>query len=156
MYDVWAVWLMYDVWDVWDVWDVCAVCPYIGVRPCVNAVWAPIQRESCMRRCMVYVPRPGCEEDCEHGVQTTMGGLRLCWGVLGSMPKAGGHMVSRSSHPSSHRRCAARCMCGCMEFCMYALYGRPYSAYMQNSIQPHIQRAAHLRCEEGCEDLETI
>ena len=37
MYDVWDVWLMYDVWDVWDVW---AVWPYIGVRPCVSAVWA--------------------------------------------------------------------------------------------------------------------
>ena len=46
MYDVWAVWLLYDVWDVWDVW------PYIGVGPCVNAVWAPIHRKSCMRSCM--------------------------------------------------------------------------------------------------------
>ena len=49
MCDVWAVWLMYDVWDVWDV---CAVCPYIGVTQCVDAVWATIQRKSCMRRCM--------------------------------------------------------------------------------------------------------
>ena len=38
----------------------------------------------------------------------------------------------------------------------WTLYGRPYIAYMQNSIQPHIQRAAHLRCEEACEDLDTI
>ena len=46
MYDVWAVWLLYDVWDVWAVW---AVWPYIGVRPCVNAVWH-VRREG------------GCEE----------------------------------------------------------------------------------------------
>ena len=36
---------MGDVWDVWAVW------PDIGVVPCVNAVWAPIQRKSCMPCC---------------------------------------------------------------------------------------------------------
>ena len=61
-----------SVWDVWDVWD---VCPYIGVRPCVSAVWAPIQRESCMRRCMV---RP------EAGVKKTVNTVfRPPWEVLG-------------------------------------------------------------------------
>ena len=37
----------------------------------------------------------------------------------------------------------------------WTLYGRSYSAYMHNSIQPHIQRAAHLRCEEVCVNLDT-
>ena len=46
--------------------------------------------------------RGRCEEVCEHGDQTTMGGLRWCWGVPGSVLKAGGHCVSTSSHTYSH------------------------------------------------------
>ena len=78
MYDVWAVWLLYDVWDVWAVW---AVWPYIGLVPCVNAVWAPIQRKSCMRRCMV---RPWVRP--EAGVKKTVNTVfRPPWEVLGGV-----------------------------------------------------------------------
>ena len=50
MYGLYGGCMMYGMYgDVWAVW---AVWPYIGVGPCVNAVWAPIQRKSCMRCCM--------------------------------------------------------------------------------------------------------
>ena len=70
MYDVWAVWLLYDVWDVWDVWAVWAVWPYIGVRPCVNAVWH-VRREG------------GCEEVREANTMGNLGGVGWCWEVSG-------------------------------------------------------------------------
>ena len=109
----------------------------VGCMGCMAIHWRETMRVRCMGAhtaqklyaALYGTSRGGCEEDCEHGVQTTMGGLRWCWGVPGSVLKAGGHRVSRSSQTSSHRRCAARCMCGCMEFCMYAMYGRPYSVH---------------------------
>ena len=52
-------------------------------------------------------------------------------------------------------------------YALYALYGRGTTCgscmgahtahtYMHNSIQQNIQRAAHLRCEEVREDLDTL
>ena len=126
---------------MYGLYGCCMMYGMYGCMGCMAIHWPGTMRERCMGAhtaqklyATLYgthdgTSRGGCEEDCEHGVQTTMGGLRWCWGVPGSVLKASGHMVSRSSHASSHRRCAARCMCGCMEFCMYAMYGRPYSVH---------------------------
>ena len=102
-----------------------------------------------------------------------MGGLKWCWGVPGSVLKASGHRVSRSSQTSSHRRCApAVCAAvwnrACLR-CMSAhtadtlgfthLYAiqliqqitQPYSPY--NIQQPYssynIQRHALTLCRSG-------
>ena len=71
----------------------------------------------------------------------TLGGLRWCWGVPGSV-RQGCQRLHILLHTGDVRLPGPGSLStDCMEFCMYALYGRPYSCHTWSHC--HTAHTAH-------------
>ena len=62
LYELYGCCMLYVLYVLYVLYTLYGCCmAYKRVKPSVRAVWALIQRKSCMRRCMGmlgYVPRP--------------------------------------------------------------------------------------------------